>query len=112
MPGTAAKRLAALALGVALALAPLAAAADEERPSDAFVAVTGIASVLGTLIYAPFKLTHALTGTVVSGLAWLSTGGDGAVTRTIFNSSVGGDYVITPSHIQGERSLRFLGDAY
>lgn len=113
MPRPAAKRLAALALGVVLALAPLAAAADDRgEANDAYLAVTGIASALGTVVYAPLKIVYAITGTVISGLAWVWTAGDGDLAGTIFNSAAGGDYVITPAHVEGKRSLRVMGEAY
>ena len=69
-------------------------------------------SVLATLIYAPLKLTHAITGSVIAGLAWVSTGGDNAVAKTIFNTAVGGDYIIAPDQVRGERKIRFQGDPY
>ena len=113
-PRPAASRIAALALAACLALSPLAATAQqqEERPSTAVSAFTGIGSVLATLVYAPLKLTHAVTGTVVSGLAWLVTGGNGDVASTVFKTSVGGDYVVTPDHLRGRRKFRLQGEPY
>jgi hypothetical protein len=71
--------------------------------------VVGVGAALCTLVYSPVKVVYATGGLVVSGLAWLWTLGDGDIAGSIFRSSVGGDYVVTPSHLEGERDLRFRG---
>lgn len=97
------RRGAALAglLAFALFAAPSPARADD--------ASTNAAAALCSLVYAPTKLAFAGLGTVVSGLAWAMTGFDGDVARPIFYSTVRGDYVITPSHLQGRRPVEFIG---
>lgn len=106
--------VASLLLASALAFGPLAAHAqrDDEPPDTAYNGLVGIGAALGTLVYAPAKLTYALTGSIISGFAWVWTGGDGEVASTILTSAIGGDYVILPAHVEGERSLQFLGEAY
>ncbi len=96
-----------LALACALALGPTPAAAQGEA-SSGYSAVTGIGAAVCTLVYAPIKMVRAVGGTVVSGLALLFTF-DTDVAGRIFSSSVRGDYVVTPAHLEGRRDLRFGG---
>ncbi len=108
----AAAGLCTVLLVVLAALPAVARDHDEPPPATAYSGLVGVGAALGTLVYAPVKIAYAVTGTVISGFAWLWTAGDGDVTRTIFYSAVGGDYVILPSHVEGDRSLEFLGEAY
>ena len=104
--GTRSRRLGALVVALAvLGAAPRAGAQD----SAGYSAVTGIGASLCTFVYAPLKLVYATGGTVVSGLAWMFTLGDTQVAGPILRGAVGGDYVVTPSHLEGSRSLHFDG---
>ncbi len=69
----------------------------------------GIGAVLCSLIYGPTKLVYAGLGTVVAGGAWALSAGDPAVASPILNAAVRGDYVITPAHLEGRKSLEFVG---
>ena len=105
--------LAAVLLGCWLAVAPLSAEARDPEPEGAQAsALVNIGAGLCTFVYAPVKLVYALTGTVLSGMAWMWTGGDGAVAGTILRSSIRGDYVIVAAHLGGGRPLEFLGPQY
>jgi hypothetical protein len=97
----------ALALAAVLALAPSPARAEEG--SLAYEGALGLGAAVCTLVYSPIKLTYAVGGLVVSGLAWLWTGGDSSVLDPIYTASIGGDYVVTPSHLDGSRPLEFVG---
>ena len=102
----------ALALfAIVVAVPPTAGAQGEGEPetSAAYDGIVGFGAVLTTLVYAPVKLAYAITGGLVSGLAWLLTL-DSEVAAGIANPSVGGDYVVTPAHLEGRRTLRFVGD--
>ena len=104
----------ALASALALAAAPPPAAAQsgassQEVATDATSGLVGVAAALGTLVYTPLKLTYAITGALISGMAWLWTVGDSGVAGPILRQSVGGDYVLLPSHVRFERPLRFVG---
>ena len=102
--------LAAAFLADALVVVPDSAAADDEPPpTTGYNGLVGMGSALGTLIYAPLKLTYAVTGSVIGGLAWVVTGGNNSVATSIMRNSLKGDYVISPSHVEGERRLRFRG---
>jgi hypothetical protein len=94
-----------LALVLILCLATAATPAQANGNETAKNVGAGVAS----LVYTPLKLVFATTGTVVSGLAFLMTGFDGDVARPIFYSSVQGDYVITPAHLDGRRPVEFVG---
>ena len=100
----------ALAIALLLAMAPPSARAEEEGP--AYSALVGIGAAVCTLVYSPLKVVYATGGSVVSGLAWLWTLGDTSVAGPILRSSVKGDYVVTPRHLEGQRSLHFVGPQY
>lgn len=89
-------------LGLCLVFAPAPAQAERDTAINAAAAVC-------SLVYAPTKIAFAGLGTVVSGLAWAMTGFDGEVARPIFYSTVRGDYVITPTHLEGRRPVEFVG---
>jgi hypothetical protein len=97
----------ALAAGTLfLALAwPVPARAE----STAYNAFVGVGSAVCTLVYSPVKVAYAASGLVVTGLAFLWSFGDTDVTGTLWRTTVGGDYVITPSHLEGRRDIRFTG---
>ena len=99
--------IAALALAATLALAPSLARAEED--SLAYEGAVGVGAAICTLVYSPLKVAYAAGGLVVSGLAWLWTMGDAGVAGPIYTSAIGGDYVVTPAHLEGERSLEFVG---
>ena len=100
-------RLGVLALVAVLAWAPLSASAEEE--SLAYEGSVGIGAAICTLIYSPLKVVYASGGLLVSSLAWMWTWGDSSVAGPIYQSAVGGDYVVTPAHLDGQRDLRFSG---
>jgi hypothetical protein len=62
-----------------------------------------------TLLYGPAKVCYAVLGSVVSGLAWGVTAGNSDVAWPIFVSAAYGDYVVTPEHLRGQRTLEFVG---
>ena len=96
--------LSALALAGLLGLAPASASA-----ADAKSVGVGAACALSNVVYGPVKLIYAFLGTITAGLGYALTAGDVEVTRTIFDTSVNGDYVVEPAHIRGEKSLQFIG---
>lgn len=100
--------LPALLLAAVLCLQPARARADTES-SPITGALLGAGSGLFTLVYTPLKLAYAGSGLAVGGLVYLWSAGDsyraGRMTKVI----LGGDYVITPDHLKGDRKLRFTG---
>jgi hypothetical protein len=72
--------------------------------------MVGVGSALCTIVYSPLKIVYATTGLVVTGLAFLWSFGDSEVTGRLWRTTVGGDYVVTPSVLEGDRDLQFRGD--
>ncbi len=100
------RALAALAL-IAVLGWPLPARAE----STSYNAFVGVGSALCTVVYSPLKIAYAASGLVVTGLAFLWTFGDTRVSGPLWRTTVGGDYVVTPSHLEGHRELRFRGES-
>lgn len=69
----------------------------------------GAAALFGNLLYIPAKLIYAAGGGLVGGGGYLVTGGNQQVADTIWRSSLGGDYVLTPEMIQGKKPVYFSG---
>ncbi|MGH7906846.1 MAG: hypothetical protein ACREP6_09480 [Candidatus Binataceae bacterium] len=69
----------------------------------------GAAAVLGNLLYVPAKVLYAVAGGIVGGGSYLVTGGNSQVSNTIWRSSLGGDYVLTPGMIEGKQPVYFSG---
>ena len=67
------------------------------------------ASAALSILYAPFKLAYALLGGIFGGFAYAVTAGDEEVAQTVWNSSLGGTYWLTPEHLRGEKSIHFRG---
>ena len=105
-------RLGALLVALALLSAPLPGLAQEQHESAAYSGLTGVGAALCTLVYAPLKVAYAVGGTVISGFAWAWTLGDTDVSGPILRAAVRGDYVVTPSHLEGRRDLHFVGSQY
>lgn len=102
--------LCAWLLAAAIATAPGSALADDPGGHDlAAEAGIGAGAALATLVYGPVKLAYALGGSVVGGLAFLFSGGDVEVAKTILTPSLRGHYVVTPSQLQGKRDIEFFG---
>ena len=90
-------------LVVALQAGPVRA---EDGATEAGV---GTAAAVSSLIYGPVKIVYAVLGVVFGGFAWGLSGGDSEVMTAVISPAVRGDYVVTPSHIRGEKSLEFFG---
>ena len=108
MKETTRRRLAAMVCALAVALAPLPSAADEDR-GMASEAGIGVLAALGTLVYGPVKIVYAALGVVFGGASWGLSAGDNEVFEAVITPSVRGDYVLTPKHLRGERTLEFVG---
>ncbi len=98
-------RVALAVCALMLALQPSPASAN----SGASEAGTGAASAISSLVYGPIKIVYATLGTVFGGFAWALSGGDTEVLSAVVSPAIRGDYVITPGHIRGERSVEFIG---
>ncbi len=81
---------------------------DSDSSSDSSVGLK-MASGGVTLIYAPFKIAYAIVGGIMGGFAYVLTGGNTNVSQPIWDSSLKGDYWVSPDHLKGEQPLRFQG---
>lgn len=95
-----------LVVTFAVALYPASASAANSAGSEAGV---GVGAALCSLVYGPVKISYALLGLVFGGMAWGLSGGDGEVLDAVMTPAVRGDYVVTPSHLRGEKPLQFIG---
>lgn len=69
----------------------------------------GAGTVFGNIFYMPAKLVYGILGGIAGGAGWALTGGNTQVANTIWRSSLGGDYVLTPSMVAGEQPVHFSG---
>lgn len=103
------KRMHTAALACILAIALHSGPVRAQGDSMQSEAGTGALAALSTLVYGPAKVAYAGLGLVIGGIAWGLSGGDGEVLQAVVTPSVRGDYVVTPSHLRGERPLEFFG---
>ncbi len=69
----------------------------------------GAGTVLGNAVYMPAKLVYGILGGIAGGAGWALTGGNNQVANTIWRSSLGGDYVLTPNMVAGKEPVHFSG---
>jgi len=69
----------------------------------------GAGSLVTNVLYIPAKLVYAIFGGIVGGGAWCLTGGNTQTANTIWRSSLGGDYVVTPDMLAGKEPIHFSG---
>ncbi len=62
-----------------------------------------------SLLYTPIKVTYAVLGGFFGGFAYMLTGGNAETASTIWDSSLGGTYMIQPEHLRGDESILFMG---
>lgn len=112
-------RLVAISLVVALCTAlsvpsawsqeSVPVSSDSAEGGNASSAGMQAASVVSTILYAPFKAAFAIGGGIVGGLAYAFSGGNENAAKSIWTTSMYGTYLITPDHLRGDRPIRFLG---
>ena len=101
--------LLAAAMLLGPAAAPAVAQPAQERPYRSYSTATYVTTGLSNVLYVPAKVLFAGAGAVTSGVAYVTTLGNERVTRRIWDDTTGGDYVITPGMIAGERPVHFVG---
>ena len=92
---------------VSMLAAPAAVRAEEPAESAGW----GVLAVFANVGYMPVKTVYALMGGLTGGLAFACTGGDLETASSVWEPSLGGTYVLTPSMIRGEDSILFAGDS-
>jgi len=69
----------------------------------------GAGTVASNVVYIPLKLTYGILGGIAGGAGYALTGGNKQVAETVWRSSLGGDYVLTPDMITGQQRIHFSG---
>jgi hypothetical protein len=69
----------------------------------------GAGTVAGNILYVPAKLAYGILGGIAGGAGYVLTGGNKQVSDTIWRSSLGGDYVLTPDMVTGKERVHFSG---
>jgi|SRR5215468_576290 len=87
----------------------VALAADRDIGSDAGY---GVLAVLTNILYMPVKVVYAGLGGLTGSLAYLLTVGNLDAAQAVWNPSLGGDYIVTPSMLRGEEPILFNGPSY
>lgn len=116
--------IASLALVLATPLGAMAQTADGQpvgnnpqvaQPSDGGVnwkgAGIGAAALVANVGYIPAKMAYAILGGITGGVGYALTGGNQNAANSIWRSSLGGDYVVTPDMLSGQAPLHFSGPA-
>jgi hypothetical protein len=75
-------------------------------PADAAL---GFASFLASIPYGAAKIGYAITGAVAGGLEYLYAGGKTPAVEEIWDSALGGTYILTPDHLRGKKEISFIG---
>jgi hypothetical protein len=92
---------------------PPAASTQVPQPPDNSVnwpgAGYGAGALFCNLLYIPAKLVYALLGGIVGGGTYLITAGNMQAANTVWRSSLGGDYVVTPQMLAGQQPINFSG---
>jgi len=69
----------------------------------------GTLTVLSNAVYMPAKLVYATIGGLTGGCAYALTGGDLQTAETVWVTTMGGTYVVTPGMLQGQEAIAFTG---
>jgi hypothetical protein len=87
--------------------------AQVAQPSDGGVNWKGVGAgagaVVSNLVYVPAKLVYGILGGIAGGAGYALTGGNKQVADSIWRSSLGGDYVLTPDMMTGKQPIYFSG---
>jgi len=97
-----------LALGLVLigqsTTASAAAASEENTPVEVGL---GVGSVLGTVVYAPFKTVFCILGGISSVGTLIF---DPKMAGRVADTACRGTWVITPNNLKGREPVKFVGD--
>src|ERR1700722_7603802 len=69
----------------------------------------GAGTVAGNILYVPAKVVYGILGGITGGASYVLTGGNTQTANTIWRSSLGGDYVLTPDMVAGQKPVHFSG---
>jgi hypothetical protein len=69
----------------------------------------GAGTVAGNILYVPAKLVYGILGGITGAATYALTGGNTQTANTVWRSSLGGDYVLTPDMVSGKEPIHFSG---
>ena len=95
----------AVAAVTAMVAIPGRARAEEYPESAGW----GVLAILGNVVYMPVKTVYASLGGLTGGLAYVCTGGNYDTASDIWQTSLGGNYVLTPGMMRGDEPIAFAG---
>ena len=98
-----------LVVGAAGGAAAGAAVSVKDGRSTHHSALTYAGTVLANVVYVPVKAVFAAGGALTSGVSYVVTLGRPEPTDMIWNTTMGGDYVMTPKMIEGDQPIHFAG---
>ena len=98
-----------VAFGLLLAVTAGPVLAEEIPEASPQGAGLQAASWVLTIPYGAVKTAYAIGGGIVGGLAWVVTGGNVEVAKSVWIPSMTGDYVVQPQHLTGGKTLYFVG---
>jgi hypothetical protein len=101
--------VAAITLGVVLVGGMTPAWAEERGTWGKFG--LGVAAMLSNAVYMPLKLGYAGLGAVTGGITYALTGGSRETADNVWVASMGGDYVVVPDNLTGDKPLEFSSAA-
>lgn len=101
-----------VAFGLLLAVTAGPVLAEEIPEASPQGAGLQAASWVLTIPYGAVKTAYAIGGGIVGGLAWVVTGGNVEVAKSVWIPSMTGDYVVQPQHLTGEKTLCFVGRSF
>jgi hypothetical protein len=97
------------------AISPAANPSQVAQPPDGSVNWKGVglgaSAVAGNLLYVPAKLAYGILGGIGGAAGYALTGGNKQVANSIWRSSLGGDYVLTPDMMSGKKPIYFSGSS-
>jgi hypothetical protein len=102
------RRLVAVVLCATLLLTAGPASAEDDFLGDVGI---GLGTALVNVLYIPAKFTYATVGSLIGGFAWLLTLGDTDTAMGVWEPTLGGSYVVTPSMLRGDEPIEFSGTA-
>ena len=80
---------------------------DEHRYASDFG--VGVGAVFTNVLYMPVKFVYATLGGVTGSLAYVLTGLNLDIAKSVWVPSLGGTYVVTPAMLKGEDRIYFSG---
>lgn len=82
---------------------------DEQTENTGTQYGLGAASVFLSIPYGVGKFLFATLGGIFGGFTYAFSGLNEKAAKSVWDTSMRGTYVITPEHLKGEKSVRFLG---